>query len=468
MPWAITIKAAVLLKRRGCRLPTLWELNNMAKNFTVVVCLTVLLNLSGCGPFSAPATTPPPQPTPTAMAVTATATPTTTPVTPPFPTVPSVTALTLWTIEPFSPAQADTSGPILDQQIEAFTAAHPNVVVKYVLKKPYGKGGILNFLLTTSAAVPEAMPDLVAIDTAELKEAAQAGLLQPLDELLSAELQQDLFPFAQEVGRFEGRLVGLQFEADIEHLIYNTNKLKEPPLTWTDVLTEGVSYVFPAGGREGLVNNAFIIQYLALGGRLVDEETGQPSLNQELVRQVLQFYKDGSEMGVIPPSVLQFKTLDDCWPVYLSAEVAMTNVSSSRYLADRKLLMYTRFASIPTRDGNVATLSQGWAWAVVTSDPTRRALAAQLIEWLMEPANSVQWNLAAGHLPTRRAAFEVLGTEDSYYPFLRQQLEGAHPKLTGAVYSEIARVLQQGVEKVLTEQATPQEAAKAVIESIGK
>lgn len=438
----------------------------MVKNVIVIACLTILLGLSGCGPLAKP-TTPPPRPTPTATAVTATETPTTTPITPTLPTAPPVITLTLWTAESFSPAQADASGQILGQQIEAFTTDHPDVVVEYVLKKPYGKGGILNFLLTTSAAVPAAMPDLVAIDTVELKEAAQAGLLQPLDELISAELQEDLFPFAQEVGRFEGQLVGLQFETDIEHLIYNTNKLEEPPLTWTDVLTDEVSYVFPAGGREGLINDAFIIQYLALGGQLVDE-TGQPALNEELVTQVLQFYKDGYEMGVILPSVLEFETLDDCWPVYLSAEVAMTNVSSRRYLADRDLLMYTHFASIPTRDGNVTTLSQGWAWAIVTSDPARQALAVQLIEWLMEPENSAQWNLAAGHLPTRKAAFEVLGSEDSYYPFLSKQLEGAHPRLAGAAYSEVGRVLQQGVEKVMTGEASPQEAARAVMEAIAK
>ena len=439
----------------------------MAKNVTVIACLTILLSLSGCGPSEVPTTTPPPQPGPTATAVTVTETPTTTPITPTLPTVPPVITLTLWTAEPFSPSQADASGQILGQQIEAFAAAHPDVVVEYVLKKPYGKGGILNFLLTTSEAVPAAMPDLVAIDTIELKEAARAGLLQPLDELISAELQEDLFPFAQKAGRFEEQLVGLQFETDIEHLIYNTNNLEKPPLTWTDVLTDEVSYVFPAGGREGLVNDAFIIQYLALGGQLVDE-TGQPALNTELVAQVLQFYRDGYEMGVIPPSVSDFKTLDDCWPVYLSAEVAMTNVSSRLYLADRKLLMYTRFASIPTRDGNAATLSQGWAWAIVTSDPVRQALAAQLIEWLMGPENSAEWNLAAGHLPTRKAAFEVLGTDDSYYPFLSKQLEGAHPRPAGVVYSEVTRVLQQGVEKVMTGEATPQEAAKTITESIAK
>jgi multiple sugar transport system substrate-binding protein len=453
----------------------------MIKNVTVIACLTILLSLSGCSPF-AESTTPSPQPMPTTTAVTVSAetlttttamtetvteAPTTTAITPTLPTVPAVTTLTLWTAEPFSPAQADASGQILGQQIEAFTDTHPDVVVEYVLKKPYGKGGILNFLLTTSEAVPAAMPDLVAIDTIELEAAAQAGLLQPLDELISTELQEDLFPFAQQVGHFEDQLVGLQFETDIEHLIYNTNKLEEVPLTWTDVLTDQVSYVFPAGGREGLVNDAFIIQYLALDGQLVDE-TGQPALNEELVTQVLQFYRDGYELGVISPSVLEFETLDDCWPVYLSAEVAMTNVSSRRYFADRELLMYTQFASIPTRDGNVTTLSQGWAWAIVTLDPARQALAAQLIEWLMEPENSAEWNLAAGHLPTRKAAFEVLGPEDSYYPFLSKQLEGALPRPAGAVYSNVARVLQQGVERIMTGETTPQEAAKTAIESITK
>jgi ABC-type glycerol-3-phosphate transport system substrate-binding protein len=125
--------------------------------------------------------------------VTVTETPTTTPITPTLPAIPPVITLTLWTAEPFSPSQADASGQILGQQIEAFAAAHPDVVVEYVLKKPYGKGGILNFLLTTSEAVPAAMPDLVAIDTIELKDAAQAGLLQPLDELISAELRRS-FP----------------------------------------------------------------------------------------------------------------------------------------------------------------------------------------------------------------------------------------------------------------------------------
>ncbi len=381
------------------------------------------------------------------------------------PATSSVITLTLWTTEDFSPNEAEDSGQVLAQQWEAFQAAHPNVSIEYVLKEPYGKGGILDFLHTASKAAPTVLPDLVILDTFELDEAAAAGLIQPLDDLVSSELQQDLFPFA--LHRFDGRLMGIQFEADVEHLIYNTNKIESPPITWSEVLSDSVIYIFPAGGKSGLVNDAFLIQYLAVGGGLLDEG-GKPVLNKDALVEVFQFYQDGLEAGAIPPSVLEFEDLDDCWVIYVSAQAAMSNVSSARYLADRGLLKNTSFAAIPTRDGNITTLNKGWAWAMVTEDSARQAAAAQFIEWLLEPENNADWNLAAGHLPTRQTAFEHLSSADPYFPFVRQQLENVYPRPTASVYEKTGRALQKAVQDVLTGEASPQEAADAAITAVGK
>jgi len=337
------------------------------------------------------------------------------------------------------------------------------VTVEYILKKPYGKGGILDFLRTASTAAPTILPDLVILDTLEVDEAAKAGLIQPLDNLVSKELQGDLFPFARR--SFDGQLVGIQFEADIEHFVYNTNKIDSPPLTWREVISNRVPYIFPAGGEGGLVNDAFLIQYLAAGGELFDE-SGKPALDKDALVEVLQFYKDGLEAGAIPPSVLEFEDLDDCWVMYVSAQAAMSNVSSARYLKDRDLLKNTSFAAIPTRDGNIATLSKGWALTIVTEDPNRQAIAAQFIEWLLEPENNANWNLVAGHLPTRQTAFERLGTADSYFPFARQQLENVYPRPTTPAYEKIGRALQRAVHDVLQGEASPQEAATAVIAAV--
>jgi multiple sugar transport system substrate-binding protein len=337
------------------------------------------------------------------------------------------------------------------------------VTIEYVLKKPYGKGGILDFLSTARAAAPAVLPDLVILGTFELDEAAEAGLIQPLDDLVSSELQQELFPFARH--SFDGQLVGIQFEAEVEHLIYNANKIDSAPMTWREVISASVAYIFPAGGEGSLVNDSFLIQYLAAGGGLLDE-SGKPALDKDALVEVLQFYADGLEAGAILPSVLEFADLDDCWVVYVSAQAALSNVSSDRYLADRGLLKNTAFAAIPTRDGNIATLSKGWALAMVTEDSGRQTVAAQLIEWLLVPENNANWNLAAGHLPTRQAAFDYLGTEDQYFPFVRQQLANVYPRPMAAAYDKIGRALQRAVQDVLQGEASPEEAAGMVMTAV--
>lgn len=428
------------------------------------ILLLAAIGLAGCNLLARP-TPSSGEEKPPATAMPEKATPSVSPTPSRPPTVSSAITLTLWTTEDFFPTEDSDSGQILAQQWQAFEAAHPTVTIEYILKKPYGKGGILDFLSTASAAAPTVLPDLVILDTLELDEAAEAGLVQPLDKLVSGELQQDLFAFARR--SFNGQLMGIQFEADVEHLIYNTNKIDSPPMTWREVISDSVAYIFPAGGEGGLVNDAFLIQYLAVDGRL-DDGSGKPALDKDALAQVLQFYKDGLEAGVIPLSVLEFEDLDDCWPVYVSAQAAMSNVSSAKYLADRGLLKNTFFAAIPTRDGNIGTLSKGWALAIVTEDSGRQAVAAQFIEWLLEPENNADWNQVAGHLPTRQAAFDYLGTADDYFPFVRQQLENVYPRPMASAYEKIGRALQKAIQDVLEGKASPQEAADAVITAIGQ
>ena len=433
-----------------------------ASKMITVLCLALLLatvGLAGCNLLPELSFSPQEE-KPTATPVPEEVTPAVSPTPSPPTAISSAITLTLWTTEAFFPTDDNDSGQVLAQQWQAFEAAHPNVTIEYVLKKPYGKGGTLDFLSTARAAAPTVLPDLVILDTLELDEAAEAGLIQPLDDTVSSEVQQDLFPFARR--SFDGQLMGIQFEADVEHLIYNTNKIDSAPITWREVISDSVAYIFPAGGEGGLVNDSFLIQYLAAGGGLLDE-SGNPALDNDALVEVLQFYADGLEAGAIPPSVLEFANLDDCWVVYVSAQAAMSNVSSDKYLADRGLLKNTAFAAIPTRDGNVVTLSKGWALAIVTEDSNRQAVAAQLIEWLLEPENSANWNLAAGHLPTRQAAFDHLGTEDQYFPFVRQQLANVYPRPMAAAYEKIGRALQRAVQDVLQGEVSPEEAAETVI-----
>ncbi len=426
---------------------------------------TVLVWLTGCDLTPAQATPTSSPPTATAATSAETTAIPTEAVEPPIP-VPSMITLTIWTTESFSPTQTITSGQILAQQVATFEADHPDVRIQFLLKKPYGKGGILDFLLTTEAVVPTLLPDLVFIDVDELGTAVQAEVLQPLENLIPPAMVTDLYPFARQAATFDDRLYGLQYQADLDHLVYNTGRLTVPPRSWPGVLSNPGPYLFPAGGQAGLVNDDFLIQYLAVRPWPSEENPDEPFLELDSLTAVLQFYRDGVSQGTFPAEILNYHTTDDCWRDYLAGKGALTHISAHRYLLERPSPPGSAMAPIPTIQGAGSAISQGWALALVTSDPTRQSLAVEFMAQLLSPSSNAAWNQAAGYLPTRQAAMANWDEEDSYTRFMGQQLQAAQPRPRLPNYTQVAAALQEAVVAVITGVATPEEAAARAIEKV--
>jgi multiple sugar transport system substrate-binding protein len=373
--------------------------------------------------------------------------------------------LTLWTVEAVSPQADGEAGQIFGNGLKAFENTYPDIPISVVLKNENGKGSVLDYLRTASPVAPSLLPDLVVLNTGDLAQAARAGLVVPLEGLISSALRNDLLPATRAAGTVDGQLVGIPFEMDVEHLIYNTNKVVSPPILWTDVISANTTYVFPAKGKNGLVNDAFLIQYLALGGRLQDDE-GRPFLDEQAVQAVLDYYRRGVENGVIPPAVLTVDAPSDVWPDYVAAQVGMAHVNSRLFLEERDVLRSTQFAAIPTRDGTLLTIGRGRVLAIAAHDPGQQAIAARLIEWLMAPDNNAAWSGATASLPTRYATFKLIGEDDPYWPFLQSQLEVAVPPPAFPEYDQMGRILQQAVVEVLNGEASPEEAATAAVDAI--
>ena len=428
--------------------------------------LAALVLATGCAP-GATATPPPATATTvgTTVDVVTASPPPAVGLTPSKPESKPALHLTLWTIEPVSPQAEGEAGRVFANGLRLFEETYRDVSVSVVLKNTSGKGSALDYLRTASQVAPSVLPDVVVLDTVDLASAAHAGIVVPLDGLSSPLLAKDLLPAAQRAGSVDGRLVGIPFELDVEHLIYNTNKVASTPVNWTDVVSSNVTYVFPAKGRNGLVNDAFLIQYLALGGRLQDEE-GRLLLDEQPLRAVLSYYRQGAQMGIVPSSVLEVGAPDDVWSSYVSAQVGMAHTNSRRFLTDRGLLHSTQFAAIPTRDGAPLAIVRGRVLAIAARDPSRQAMAMRLIEWLMVPDSNATWSQTTAHLPTRYAAFNLLADDDPYWLFLRHQMEIAVPPPAFPGYDQVGRVLQQAVVEVLTGEATPEAAAAAAVAAV--
>jgi ABC-type glycerol-3-phosphate transport system substrate-binding protein len=431
----------------------------------MALALLLLAALVGCSSVASPTPRGPlDDSTPTAsplVSVPTTPSPAPTPITP----GPSSITLTVWGPIQFAPGDADAGRAILQAQYESFAADHQGFGAQYVPKAQSGESGTVEFLLTASYAAPSIVPDIAIVDPVELEPLVSAGLAQPVQGLLAEELLEDLYPFAHGSCTFDGQLMGVQFEADIEHLIYYTGALEEAPVTWADLFAEPISYTFPAQGEGGLVNDSFLIQYMDQGGLLLDQE-GQPALDLSSVQRPLRLYDALRTWDVSPVRVLEFSDLEDCWAAYTEGNIAVTHVSSWRYLTSRSVMLDTAFGAVPTEAGTSATMTRGWAFVIVTDSPERREAAARLIEWLMVPQNLAEWSEATSHLPTRRAALQLTDWPAEYVDFLENQLESAFYRPSSPGFEEIARALQVAVEDVLSGQLTPRQAARQAVDSL--
>ena len=379
------------------------------------------------------------------------------------PPAPAIITLTVWTTDAFSPTETITSGQILAREVRAFEDGHADVRLEFVPKKPHGQGGILDYLLTTAPVVPGLLPDLVLVDVDELGIAVQAELLRPLDELLPADLVADLYPFAVKAGTVDERLYALQYQADLDHLVYSTGRMAVPPSSWPGVLSNPGPYIFPAGGQAGLVNDDFLMQYLAVRP-WPGANSEEPFLNEDALVAVFQYYQDGVARGIFPAEIADFNSTDDTWRRYLEGETAMAHVSAHQYLSGGDRAPSSAAAPIPAISGPAAAIGRGWALALVTVDPVRQSAAVEFMTQLMAPETNAALNQAQGYLPTLQSALSFWTGNESYVPFMAQQLRVAQARPPIPQYARTAAALQQGVADVVSGSATPEEAAARVIE----
>jgi multiple sugar transport system substrate-binding protein/arabinogalactan oligomer/maltooligosaccharide transport system substrate-binding protein len=352
----------------------------------------------------------------------------------------------------------------LEEQIQAFTRLSDMQRVQIILKKPFGKGGILDFLRTASVAAPSVLPDLVTIHSDELAVAARAGILQPLDPFVPSDLQSDLFPFAWQAGQVDGTLYGLPWDADIEHLAYDTRVITSSLGTWDEVLASQATFAIPGAGVEGRVNDSFLIQYIGAGGRI--EQGASALIDGVALRRVLDFLAVGRQSGRIPESVLSLPDPAACWAALIAGDVQMAQVRASQYLSGRAQAGWVGYAATPTWDGRTVTIGQGWMLAIVTQEPARQTQAAGLIAWLLRPEHAGEWTLASGRLPTRRAALALWDAQDSYVPFVRQQLEVALPRPHDEQFATLSRALQWAERQILSGNAPPEQVVADVLAEV--
>lgn len=384
---------------------------------------------------------------------------------------PGVLTLKVWMLEDLSTLSDAPGAGTLRDQLAAFEDMQPGVEVDVQAKGVSGRGSAIDYLRTAPPVAPSVLPDVVLLNRSALVEAARSELIVPwetvADETLLA-MDEDFYPPAARLGRVDGVLFGLPYMLEVRHAVYRETAFEDaPPITYEDILNDAddaPTFLFPAALTGG-VNRTTLLQYLAAGGRLADEE-GNPVIDASALGVVLAFYEEARDAGVLDPGVLQLSSTEDTWGRYVAGEGDVAVVSSRPYLAGRAEGGGAALSSIPTAGGEPITLVTGWSWALVTTDPARQAAASALMVWLLEPVNHGVYAQAAGYVPSQPGALAVWGSDDPYVALVSDLMPVAVLPPDPATDSTLGVAMQDAVRDVLLGRASAQEAASAAAAAV--
>lgn len=360
--------------------------------------------------------------------------------------------LVIWAPEFFQPHDTPPM-PLLADIYELFRRDHPDVHLDIQTKAETGESSILTYLRYAQRMAPTILPDVVLLNTEQLWQAAELGLIQPVDWNALTHTA-DFFQFARDAVSYQEQLIGIPYAADVLHLIYHTNQLEHAPTTWAEMMTTGVPYFFPAGRRE-YPNESLLLQYVGAGGQLFENGTVS---NPEALRALFTFVAQAKTTGVLSEELLNFKSVAETWSTFATNPTGFADTSAHLVLAQREPLNNVGFAQIPTMNGASITIAHTWAFALVTTDVEQQQLALDLIDHLLEPAVHSAWSRTAMQLPTQITAYAAWLDASPYYEFLQRQLDVAIAIPNGRPFADFARRLQQAQESVLLNQLSVEDA----------
>jgi ABC-type glycerol-3-phosphate transport system substrate-binding protein len=354
---------------------------------------------------------------------------------------------------------AERGGDVLERQVAEFEMAYPNIRLEYVLKAPYGKGGIVDWLTQLQELMPDRLPDAAIVDTRDLETLERLGLLHPLQRALPSGAYWDLFPPARQMARRNGQWNNQPLVLDTEHLIYDAARLDAPPLTWQDVLTETTQFAFAADSTE-----TFLFHYLQNGGSLDPHE--HPALDAEVMQATLDYFQRARANGNLNESTSVMDSASKVMPLVVTGQTDMAQVRARDFLAERYRLPNMVAASIPSRDGSASSLVSGWSFVILSDNPAKQSAAARYLEWMIDPARLGEWSSAARLVPAGTGAFAQAVEPGEYSDTMWDLLNHAIVSPSFVQQVPYAEAWHDAVSAVLDGRLAPDDAAFRALQAI--
>jgi ABC-type glycerol-3-phosphate transport system substrate-binding protein len=217
-------------------------------------------------------------------------------------------------------------------------------------------------------------------------------------------------------------------------------------------------FLFPAA--EGGTVNATLLQYIGAGGELLEDGTIS---NPEALEEFFTFVAEARAQEVIPASVLDLSGFSSTWREFAEDHTSMATVQVMQFYPNASGIKPPSYAIVPTSSGEPLTVTDTWAFAILTTDEQRRQLAISLINELLAPEIQGPWSQAIARLPSRPLAMEMWTQANEYRDFAEGLLADATVPPNGPAFADFARRLQSAQAGILRGEMTVEAALESMV-----
>lgn len=375
------------------------------------------------------------------------------------PTRPPLT-LRIWLPEPLAPLDNEDAADLFSEQISAFVSTNPDIQIDFRLKRSDEIGGVMSTLMSASAVAPGALPDLTLFRRADLVLAAESGLIEPLDRMISPALLSDIDAPLIQRAQVDDRLFGVPYAFEVQHLAVQP-EFADRTWSFEDVLNLDLPFALPLHESGGFME-ALSAQIAAEGGTF--DADGALVMEAEALQAVFAFYERAVTNGVIDAAVLEYRTPLDYQLALARGEIALGVVSTRPYLRLSANGADLAVGLLPTSDGSPATVIETWNWTITTSDADQQAAATRFLAWMFEVERHALYTQSIFLLPTSNGSLARWQPAD-YVTFVQKLLtEGV---IAPAANATTSRRLLTALLGVVSSDLTAAQAAESVIVPVG-
>ncbi len=363
---------------------------------------------------------------------------------------------------------------IVDDLVSDFESEHPDIKVNAIYAGNYNDARI-KALAALASGEPAQLSVMFSIDLYELIE---QDAIVPFDDLIEGADDkawiESFYPALMRNGQTDGKTWSIPFQRSTIVMYYNKDAFREagldpdkPPQNWDEMVEMGKKLKKGSGGdvsRWGVMIPStgypyWMFQALAIqnGQELMSGDGTETYFDAPATVEALEYWRAlSAEYGIMPSGTVEWGTLRQA---FLEGQTAIMWHSTGNLTAVKENASFDfGVAMLPANERRGSPTGGGNFYIFKKATPEEQQAALTFIKWMTQPERTAEWSIRTGYVGTRPDAYETPALKDYIASFpaaavARDQLQYAVPELSTYQTGRVRKLLDDGIQSVLTGQA---------------